>query len=57
MTFTPIEELAKVTDFEHRLPTEQWWLRLRPLLRIMAKHDSYYEKEAYAVADIENEFI
>lgn len=28
-----------------RLPKKQWWLKLRPLLRILAKHDSTYEEE------------
>lgn len=31
--------------FRQRLPKEQWWLKLRPLLRILAKHDSAYEEE------------
>ncbi|XP_063219314.1 ATP-dependent 6-phosphofructokinase isoform X1 [Bacillus rossius redtenbacheri] len=44
-TFTPLEELKKVTDFEHRIPKHQWWLKLRPLLRILSKHDSAYEEE------------
>lgn len=26
----------------HRLPFEQWWLKLRPLLRILAKHETVY---------------
>lgn len=28
-----------------RIPKTQWWLKLRPLLRILAKHDSAYEEE------------
>lgn len=28
-----------------RIPKHQWWLKLRPLLRILAKHDSTYEEE------------
>ena len=28
--------------FRHRMPLEQWWLKLRPLLRILAKHESVY---------------
>lgn len=28
-----------------RIPKEQWWLKLRPLLRILAQHDSTYEEE------------
>jgi hypothetical protein len=29
----------------HRIPKNQWWLKLRPLLRILAKHESAYEEE------------
>ncbi|CAG2253276.1 PFK [Mytilus edulis] len=44
LLFTPLEELREITDFEKRLPKQQWWLSLvRPLLRIMAKHSN----EAY----------
>jgi len=28
-----------------RIAKTQWWLKLRPLLRILAKHDSAYEEE------------
>ncbi|XP_052260643.1 ATP-dependent 6-phosphofructokinase, platelet type-like isoform X3 [Dreissena polymorpha] len=38
LVFTPLTELKRNTDFEHRLPLDQWWLKLRPLLRILAKH-------------------
>jgi len=31
--------------FRHRIPKENWWLKLRPLLRILAKHDSLYQTE------------
>lgn len=31
--------------FRQRIPREQWWLKLRPLLRILSKHDSAYEEE------------
>ncbi|VDK66066.1 unnamed protein product [Onchocerca ochengi] len=56
MIFIPVEELVQGTDFEHRLPKDQWWMRLRPLLRILSKHDSTYETEAFAISDVENEF-
>ncbi|VDN39763.1 unnamed protein product [Gongylonema pulchrum] len=55
VVFTPVEELALETDFEHRLPKEQWWMRVRSLLRILAKHDSIYETEALAVKDVAGE--
>ncbi|XP_050525021.1 ATP-dependent 6-phosphofructokinase isoform X4 [Daktulosphaira vitifoliae] len=43
--FTPLTDLVPVTNFEQRIPKTQWWLKLRPLLRILAKHDSAYEEE------------
>ena len=43
--FTPVSELKKETDFEHRIPLEQWWLKLRPLNRILAKHETIYSSE------------
>ncbi|KAK4468234.1 hypothetical protein MN116_008390 [Schistosoma mekongi] len=45
-TYSNIIELKEHTDFKHRLPKEEWWLSLRPLMRIMAKHDSLYESES-----------
>lgn len=48
--YTPVQELKKETDFKHRLPKSQWWLKMRPLLRILAKHDSTYEEEAQTIA-------
>ncbi|VDK41776.1 unnamed protein product [Anisakis simplex] len=55
VVFTPVEDLAGETDFEHRLPKEQWWLKVRPLLRILAQHDSTYEAESKAVPECEGE--
>ncbi|KYQ48104.1 6-phosphofructokinase [Trachymyrmex zeteki] len=43
--YTPFTELIDVTDFEHRIPTYQWWMKLRPLLKVLAKHESTYEEE------------
>lgn len=42
-SFTPIQEVKKLADFQHHIPKDSWWLKLRPLLRILAKHDSVYE--------------
>uniref|UniRef100_A0A8C5X8W8 Phosphofructokinase, muscle n=1 Tax=Malurus cyaneus samueli TaxID=2593467 RepID=A0A8C5X8W8_9PASS len=39
LLFQPIAELQEHTDFEHRIPKEQWWLRLRPILKILAKYN------------------
>jgi 6-phosphofructokinase 1 len=38
-------EIIFVLNYRHRIPKKQWWLKLRPLLRILAKHDSSYEEE------------
>ncbi|CAH2989377.1 unnamed protein product [Chilo suppressalis] len=43
--FTPLEDLKAQTNFAQRIPKHQWWMKLRPLLRILAKHDSTYEEE------------
>lgn len=33
---TPLQELSPNTDFEHRIPNNQWWMKLRPLIGVMA---------------------
>uniref|UniRef100_A0A668UHX4 ATP-dependent 6-phosphofructokinase n=1 Tax=Oreochromis aureus TaxID=47969 RepID=A0A668UHX4_OREAU len=38
LVFQPLAELAEQTDFDHRIPKTQWWLRLRPILKILAKY-------------------
>ncbi|XP_071482516.1 ATP-dependent 6-phosphofructokinase, muscle type-like [Diadema antillarum] len=43
--FTPVAALEPTTDFEHRIPKKQWWIKLRPLLRILAKHMEIYVAE------------
>lgn len=52
--FTPIQELKLYTDFKHRIPVQQWWLNVRPLLRILAKHESTYVEEGMTVEIDEN---
>uniref|UniRef100_A0A2K6M5M0 6-phosphofructokinase type A n=1 Tax=Rhinopithecus bieti TaxID=61621 RepID=A0A2K6M5M0_RHIBE len=39
LLFQPVTELQDQTDFEHRIPKEQWWLKLRPILKILAKYE------------------
>ncbi|XP_020741517.2 ATP-dependent 6-phosphofructokinase, platelet type isoform X1 [Odocoileus virginianus] len=43
LLFQPVAELKKQTDFEHRIPKEQWWLKLRPLMKILAKYKVSFE--------------
>uniref|UniRef100_A0A8C6XYH5 ATP-dependent 6-phosphofructokinase n=1 Tax=Naja naja TaxID=35670 RepID=A0A8C6XYH5_NAJNA len=38
LVFQPIADLKEETDFEHRIPKTQWWLKLRPILKILAKY-------------------
>lgn len=38
VAFSPVTELKKDTDFEHRMPREQWWLSLRLLLKMLAHY-------------------
>merc|ERR1712029_265584 len=43
----PVQDLAKITDFEKRISKDQgWWMKLRNINDVLAKHDSVYEKEA-----------
>ncbi|XP_032281448.1 ATP-dependent 6-phosphofructokinase, platelet type [Phoca vitulina] len=43
LLFQPVAQLRQETDFEHRIPKEQWWLKLRPLMKILAKYKASYE--------------
>jgi 6-phosphofructokinase 1 len=32
----PLEDAAELADWEHRRPVQQWWLRLRPIIDVLA---------------------
>ncbi|XP_042857911.1 ATP-dependent 6-phosphofructokinase-like isoform X5 [Penaeus japonicus] len=51
--FQPVAELKRQTDWDRRIPTNEWWLKLRPLLRILAKHDAAYHEEGINVKEVE----
>ncbi|KAK2098127.1 hypothetical protein P7K49_023578 [Saguinus oedipus] len=38
VAFSPVTELKKDTDLEHRMQWEQWWLSLRPMLKMLAHY-------------------
>ncbi|XP_028849530.1 ATP-dependent 6-phosphofructokinase, muscle type-like [Denticeps clupeoides] len=38
LVFQSLEGLKEQVDFEHRIPKTQWWLKLRPILKILAKY-------------------
>ncbi|XP_034549579.1 ATP-dependent 6-phosphofructokinase, liver type isoform X2 [Notolabrus celidotus] len=42
ISFIPVTELKEATDFEHRMPKVQWWLKLRPLLKMLAKYQTSF---------------
>lgn len=37
----PLQDLIPKTDFEHRIPTHQWWMSLRNLIGLLAKHKDH----------------
>ncbi|XP_061583562.1 phosphofructokinase, muscle b [Cololabis saira] len=39
MVFQPLADLKDQTDFEHRIPKTQWWIKLRPIMKILAKYN------------------
>ncbi|XP_035386670.1 ATP-dependent 6-phosphofructokinase, platelet type isoform X4 [Electrophorus electricus] len=43
LVFQPVTQLKDQTDFIHRIPKEQWWLKLRPLMKILAKYKTSYD--------------
>ncbi|XP_066579480.1 ATP-dependent 6-phosphofructokinase, platelet type isoform X4 [Amia ocellicauda] len=43
LIFQPVVQLKEDTDFVHRIPKEQWWLKLRPLMKILAKYKTSYD--------------
>uniref|UniRef100_H3CRB8 ATP-dependent 6-phosphofructokinase n=1 Tax=Tetraodon nigroviridis TaxID=99883 RepID=H3CRB8_TETNG len=42
LVFQPVA-LRDETDFVHRVPKDQWWLKLRPLMKILAKYKTSYD--------------
>ncbi|KAM4026277.1 ATP-dependent 6-phosphofructokinase, liver type isoform 1-T1 [Anomaloglossus baeobatrachus] len=38
VALTSVCDLKKITDFEHRMPKEQWWLNLRLMLKMLANY-------------------
>ncbi|XP_017492577.1 PREDICTED: ATP-dependent 6-phosphofructokinase-like [Rhagoletis zephyria] len=48
--FSPVEDLANETEFQHRIPRLQWWMQMRPLLKILSIHNSAYESDNFSIA-------
>ncbi|CAB1336774.1 unnamed protein product, partial [Coregonus sp. 'balchen'] len=48
LTFQPLAELKEQTDFEHRIPKTSWWLKLRPIMKILAKYNISLDTSEHA---------
>uniref|UniRef100_A0AAQ4Q8X6 6-phosphofructokinase n=1 Tax=Gasterosteus aculeatus aculeatus TaxID=481459 RepID=A0AAQ4Q8X6_GASAC len=48
LTFQPLSELKEDTDLEHRIPKTQWWLKIRPIMKILAKYDIKLDTSEHA---------
>ena len=45
ITLTPFYDIARLVDFDHHRPKQQWWMELRPILRMLAQPDPQFNKE------------
>ncbi|CAG07469.1 unnamed protein product, partial [Tetraodon nigroviridis] len=48
LMFQPLAELKEDTDLEHRIPRTQWWLKIRPIMKILAKYDIQLDTTEHA---------
>uniref|UniRef100_A0A673CS60 6-phosphofructokinase type A n=1 Tax=Sphaeramia orbicularis TaxID=375764 RepID=A0A673CS60_9TELE len=48
LTFQALTELKSDTDFEHRIPHTQWWLKIRPIMKILAKYNIKLDTSEHA---------
>uniref|UniRef100_A0A7N8WXS3 Phosphofructokinase, liver a n=1 Tax=Mastacembelus armatus TaxID=205130 RepID=A0A7N8WXS3_9TELE len=42
ISFSPVTDLKAITDFQHRMPKDQWWFHLRPMLKMLAKYQTSF---------------
>uniref|UniRef100_A0A4W5QJK6 Phosphofructokinase, muscle a n=1 Tax=Hucho hucho TaxID=62062 RepID=A0A4W5QJK6_9TELE len=54
LTFQPLAELKEQTDFEHRIPKTSWWLKLRPIMKILAKYNIRRDVNVCSLSKINN---
>lgn len=45
LTFTPLYQVPRIFDEEFQRPKKQWWMRLRPLARMLAQPSAAYQPE------------
>jgi len=46
ITFTPFYEIRRLYDVEHERPKTQWWMDLRPIVRILAQPGPRFHSES-----------
>ncbi|KAG5833887.1 hypothetical protein ANANG_G00280680 [Anguilla anguilla] len=51
LKFSPVSELKEMTDFEHRIPKDQWWVSLRHMLKMLAKYQTSFTE--YVTGQVE----
>uniref|UniRef100_A0A671MJ09 6-phosphofructokinase n=1 Tax=Sinocyclocheilus anshuiensis TaxID=1608454 RepID=A0A671MJ09_9TELE len=51
LVLQPLAELKEETDFEHRIPKNQWWLKLRPIMKILAKYQISLDTSEHALME------
>uniref|UniRef100_A0A671T9X6 6-phosphofructokinase n=1 Tax=Sinocyclocheilus anshuiensis TaxID=1608454 RepID=A0A671T9X6_9TELE len=51
LVLQPLAELKEQTDFEHRIPKNQWWLKLRPVMKILAKYKISLDTSEHALME------
>lgn len=51
LMFQPLADLKEQTDFEHRIPKTQWWLKLRPIMKILAKYKINLDTSEHALME------
>ena len=50
--FTPVTDLVEDADFVLRRSKKQWWMQMRPMMKILARHDSTYPTEKKSLATV-----
>jgi 6-phosphofructokinase 1 len=45
ITLTPFYDIARLFDFDHQRPKQQWWMELRPILKMLAQPDPNFNKQ------------
>eukprot|EP00093_Oithona_nana_P011499 11499.XXX_630020_632552_1 [CDS] Oithona nana genome sequencing. len=55
--FQSVEDLKAETDFQHRRWKRHWWVQIRSIMKILAKHESSYMIESETVTLEEDDKI